>query len=204
MGEVYCVFDVICVEVFVVGFEVVYCCDFVLFGFNICVNYEMGVVMSLFDCVWVQGEQMCLFCCFQQLYVGYDLIFLLIMLVLFFLWSELYLKEVNGVLLENYYCWLVLIYVVILVINFLILLFCGCDYCGMFFGLQVIGVFCDDVCLLVWVGVLEVVFVGDEILQWLWFDLVKLKFVNVVLIFLVIYFFIFDGVVMVVVVQVVV
>jgi Asp-tRNA(Asn)/Glu-tRNA(Gln) amidotransferase A subunit family amidase len=99
----------------------------------------MGAAMSLSDCAWAQGEQTRIFRRFQQLYERYDLIVSPTTPVSPFPWSELYLKEVNGVALENYYRWLALTYVVTLATNPSISLPCGRDHRGMPFGLQVTG-----------------------------------------------------------------
>ena len=55
-----------------------------------------------------------------------------------FPWSELFLKHINGIELENYYRWLALTYVVTLATNPSISLPCGLDHKRMPFGLQVL------------------------------------------------------------------
>jgi amidase len=65
-----------------------------------------------------------------------------------FPWSQVYLAEMNGKPLANYYRWLALTYLVTLATNPAISLPCGTDYAGMPFGLQVIGAFRGDARLL--------------------------------------------------------
>ena len=127
------------------------------------------------------------------MYARYDLILSPTTPVSPFPWSELYLKEVNGAPLENYYRWLALTYVVTLVTNPSISLPCGRDHRGMPFGLQVTGAFRDDARLLAWAGALEAAFAGDETLQRPRPDLAKLKSVNAALTSLVTHPPIFDG-----------
>lgn len=95
-----------------------------------------------------------------------------------FPWSELYLKEVNGVALENYYRWLALTYVVTLATNPAISLPCGRDHRGMPFGLQVTGPFRGDARVLACAAALEQAFAGNETLRRPRPDLTKLKTVH--------------------------
>ncbi|MGC4241639.1 MAG: amidase family protein [Herbaspirillum sp.] len=193
MGEAHRAFDVIRAEAFVAGFEAAYRRDPASLGPNTRANYEMGAAMSLSDCAWAQGEQTRLFRRFQQWYARYDLILSPTTPVSPFPWSELYLKEVNGAPLENYYRWLALTYVVTLVTNPSISLPCGRDHRGMPFGLQVTGAFRDDARLLAWAGALEAAFAVDETLQRPRPDLAKLKSVNAALTSLVTHPPILDG-----------
>ncbi|MBG7619661.1 amidase [Herbaspirillum sp. AP02] len=162
MGEAHRAFDVIRAEAFVAGFEAAYRRDPSSLGPNTRANYEMGAAMSLSDCAWAQGEQTRIFRRFQQLYARYDLILSPTTPVSPFPWSELYLKEVNGVALENYYRWLALTYVVTLATNPSISLPCGRDHRGMPFGLQVTGPFRGDARLLGCAAALERAFAGDQ------------------------------------------
>ena len=56
-----------------------------------------------------------------------------------FPWTQLYLAEMEGKQLRNYYHWLALTYFITLATNPAISLPCGVDHKGMPFGLQVIG-----------------------------------------------------------------
>lgn len=178
MGEAHRAFDVIRAEAFVAGFDAAYRRDPASLGPNTRANYEMGAAMSLLDCAWAQSEQTRLFRRFQQLYERYDLILSPTTPVSPFPWSELYLKEVNGVALENYYRWLALTYVVTLATNPAISLPCGRDHRGMPFGLQVTGPFRGDARLLACAAALEQAFAGNETLCRPRPDLAKLKTVH--------------------------
>ncbi|WP_343650860.1 amidase family protein [Herbaspirillum sp.] len=178
MGEAHRAFDVIRAEAFVAGFEAAYRRDPSSLGLNTRANYEMGAAMSLSDCAWAQGEQTRIFRRFQQLYERYDLIVSPTTPVSPFPWSELYLKEVNGVALENYYRWLALTYVVTLVTNPSISLPCGRDHRGMPFGLQVTGPFRGDARLLGCAAALEQAFDGDVALRRPRPDIAQLKTVQ--------------------------
>lgn len=178
MGEAHRAFDVIRAEAFVAGFDAAYRRDPASLGPNTRANYEMGAAMSLLDCAWAQSEQTRLFRRFQQLYERYDLILSPTTPVSPFPWSELYLKEVNGVALENYYRWLALTYVVTLATNPAISLPCGRDHRGMPFGLQITGPFRGDARLLACAAALEQAFVGNETLCRPRPDLAKLKTVH--------------------------
>jgi Asp-tRNA(Asn)/Glu-tRNA(Gln) amidotransferase A subunit family amidase len=61
-----------------------------------------------------------------------------------FPWTQLYLEELEGARLRNYYHWLALTYVVTLVTNPAISIPCGNDEHAMPFGLQVTGRFRGD------------------------------------------------------------
>ncbi|MDR6585890.1 amidase [Herbaspirillum frisingense] len=178
MGEAHRAFDVIRAEAFVAGFEAAYRRDPSSLGPNTRANYEMGAAMSLSDCAWAQGEQTRIFRRFQQLYERYDLIVSPTTPVSPFPWSELYLKEVNGVALENYYRWLALAYVVTLATNPSISLPCGRDHRGMPFGLQVTGPFRGDARLLGCAAALEQAFDGDVALRRPRPDIAQLKTVQ--------------------------
>ncbi len=77
-----------------------------------------------------------------------------------FPWTELYLAELEGERLKNYYHWLALTYVVTLATNPSIALPCGVDDHGMPFGLQVVGRFGGDLELLDASEALERAFAG--------------------------------------------
>jgi amidase len=61
-----------------------------------------------------------------------------------FPWTELYLAELEGVRLRNYYHWLALTYVITLVTNPAMSRPCGVDEHNMPFGLQITGRFRGD------------------------------------------------------------
>lgn len=117
-------------------------------GPNIRANYEMGAAMSLADAAWAHTEQTRIFRRFQEIYRDYDLVMAPTVPVSPFPWTQLYLKELNGKKLRNYYHWLALTYFVTLVTNPAISLPCGTDPNGMPFGLQIVGRFRGDLALL--------------------------------------------------------
>jgi len=158
MGEAHRCFDVIRAESFFAGFEAAYRRDPSSLGPNTRANYELGAAMTLADSAWAQGEQTRIFRRFQTLFNKFDLILSPTTPVSPFPWSELYLKQINGVALENYYRWLALTYVVTLATNPSISLPCGLDHKQMPFGLQVTGAFRADRQLLGCAAALEHLF----------------------------------------------
>jgi amidase len=165
MGEAHRCFDVIRAESFVAGFESAYRRDPSSLGPNTRANYELGAAMTLADTAWAQGEQTRLFRRFQGQFANVDLILSPTTPVSPFPWSELYLKEVNGVALENYYRWLALTYVVTLATNPSISLPCGLDHKQMPFGLQVTGAFRADNYVLGCAAALEQLFDSSDELR---------------------------------------
>ena len=160
-GQAHRCFDVIRAESFVAGFEAAYRRDPQSLGPNTRANYELGAAMGLADTAWAHAEQTRFFRRFQSLYEHYDLILSPTTPVSPFAWSELYLKEVNGVALENYYRWLSLTYVVTLATNPALAMPCGVDHKGMPFGLQVVGSFRGDARLLACASALERAFASQ-------------------------------------------
>jgi Asp-tRNA(Asn)/Glu-tRNA(Gln) amidotransferase A subunit family amidase len=175
LGEAHRCFDVLRAESFVAGFEAAYRRNPESLGPNTRSNYEMGAAMSLGDCAWASAEQTRLFRRFQALFDNYDLILSPTTPVSPFPWTELYLKEVNGVALENYYRWLALTYIVTLATNPSLSLPCGLDHKSMPFGLQVIGGFRGDARLLACATAMEHAFNGQLALRRPRPDLDKLR-----------------------------
>jgi Asp-tRNA(Asn)/Glu-tRNA(Gln) amidotransferase A subunit family amidase len=147
MGEADRCFDVVRAQGFVARYQSQYETDPSLLGPNIRANYEIGAKMTLADAAWAAGEQTRLFRRFQTLYRDYDLVLSPTVPVTPFPWTQLYLEELEGVKLRNYYHWLALTYDVTLVTNPAISLPCGTDPMGMPFGLQVTGRFRGDLAL---------------------------------------------------------
>src|SRR5206468_393590 len=81
---------------------------------------------------------------FQAHFHDYDLVLAPTTPVTPFPWTELYLAELEGRKLNNYYHWLSLTYVITLVTNASMSLPCGVDHKGMPFGLQIVGRYRDD------------------------------------------------------------
>ena len=131
-------------------------------GPNIIANFELGAALSLADAAWAHAEQTRLFRRFQALYRDYDLVMAPTTPVSPFPWTELYLDELNGKKLRNYYHWLSHAYVVTLTTNPAITLPCGVDHRSMPFGLQVVGRFRGDVELLNAAQSLEAAFAGID------------------------------------------
>ena len=135
-------------EAFVAGLQNTYEKNPELLGPNPRMNYEMGANMKLTDCIWAQKTQTQYFKDFQKLFDQYDLILSPVTPVSPFSWQNLYLSEVNGRPLENYYRWLSLTYVVTLMTNPALSFPLGRDHLNMPFGLQMIAGFREDTTLL--------------------------------------------------------
>ncbi len=148
MGEADRCFDVVRAQGFVARYQAEYERDPGSLGPNIRANYEIGANMTLADAAWANGEQTRIFRRFQALFQTYDLILSPTVPVTPFPWTQLYLAELEGVPLRNYYHWLALTYFVTLVTNPAISLPCGQDPMGMPFGMQVTGRFRGDLALL--------------------------------------------------------
>jgi Asp-tRNA(Asn)/Glu-tRNA(Gln) amidotransferase A subunit family amidase len=93
---------------------------------------------------WAHTEQTRIFRRFQQTFRDYDIVLAPTTPVSPFPWSQLYLAEMDGKPLRNYYHWLSLTYMTTLVTNPSISIPCGVDHKGMPFGLQVVGPFRGD------------------------------------------------------------
>jgi len=148
MGEADRCFDVVRAQGFVARYQAQYQKDPSVLGPNIRANYEIGANMTLADAAWANGEQTRIFRRFQTVYRDYDLILSPTVPVTPFPWTQLYLDELEGVKLKNYYHWLALTYFVTIVTNPAISLPCGTDPMGMPFGMQVTGRFRGDLPLL--------------------------------------------------------
>jgi Asp-tRNA(Asn)/Glu-tRNA(Gln) amidotransferase A subunit family amidase len=148
LGEADRCFDVVRAQNFVARYQDSYDRDRDQLGPNIRANYEIGKAMTLADAAWAHAEQTRIFRRFQETFRDYDLVMAPTTPVSPFPWSQLYLAELEGKKLKNYYHWLALTYVVTLVTNPSIALPCGRDDHGMPFGLQVVGRFGGDIELL--------------------------------------------------------
>jgi len=137
-------FDVIRAMNFVDRFRDIYEKDPDALGANVRANYEAGARMTIADVTWAHAQQTRLFRRFQRTFGEYDLVVAPTTSVTPFPWTQLYLGEMDGKPLLNYYHWLSLTYVITLVTNPAISLPCGVDHAGMPFGLQVIGRFRGD------------------------------------------------------------
>lgn len=175
LGDAHRCFDILRAESFVAGLEAAYKRDPDSLGPNTRANYEMGAAMSLADAAWANAEQTRIFKRFQALFDSYDLVLAPTTPVSPFPWTNLYLKEVNGVALENYYRWLSLTYVVTLATNPALALPCGVDHLGLPFGLQVVGGFRRDAYLLACGSAMERAFAASAALRRPRPDLDKLR-----------------------------
>lgn len=155
MGEADRCFDVVRAQAFIARYQADYERDPGAMGPNIRANYEIGANMTLADAAWANSEQTRIFRRFQAVYQDYDLILSPTVPVTPFPWTQLYLAELDGVPLRNYYHWLALTYFVTIVTNPSISLPCGRDPMGMPFGMQVTGRFRGDLALLDAAGALE-------------------------------------------------
>ena len=138
-GEADRCFDVIRAISFVERYRADYEKDKSLLGPNIRANYEMGAKMSLADVAWAQAEQTRIYRRFQQSFRDYDLVLSPTVPVTPFPWTQLYLAEMEGKVLRNYYHWLAPTYFITLATNPAISIPCGVDHKTMPFGLQVVG-----------------------------------------------------------------
>jgi Asp-tRNA(Asn)/Glu-tRNA(Gln) amidotransferase A subunit family amidase len=143
-GEADRCFDVIRAVNFVARYREAYEKNKALLGPNIRANYEIGAKMTLADFAWAHGEQTRIFRMFQELYKDYDLVLGPTIGVTPFPWKQLYVEELEGKKLRNYYHWLAPTYWITLASNPAISLPCGTDHKKMPFGLQVIGRFRGD------------------------------------------------------------
>jgi amidase len=159
-GEADRCFDVIRAANYVARYREAYERDPASLGPNVRANYEMGAGMTMADVAWAHLEQTRIFRRFQHTFRDYDLVLAPTTPVSPFPWSQLYLAEMDGKPLRNYYHWLSLTYVVTLVTNPALALPCGVDHKGMPFGLQVIGRFRGDRALLGAAHAMEQAFVA--------------------------------------------
>jgi len=117
-------------------------------GPNVRANYEIAAGMTMADVAWAHVEQTRIFRRFQHTFRDYDLVLAPTTPVSPFPWTQLYLAEMDGKPLRNYYHWLSLTYVITLATNAAISIPCGVDHKGMPFGLQIVGRFRGDRALL--------------------------------------------------------
>jgi amidase len=141
-------FDVVRAQNFVARHHAAYQKDPNSLGPNVRSNYELAASMSFADVAWAHAEQTRIFRRFQAYRHDYDLILAPTTPVSPFPWTQLYVAELEGKALTDYYRWLALTYYITLVTNPAIALPCGRDHKGMPFGLQVIGRFRGDAELL--------------------------------------------------------
>jgi Asp-tRNA(Asn)/Glu-tRNA(Gln) amidotransferase A subunit family amidase len=143
-GEADRCFDVIRAQNFAVRYKAAYDKDPASLGPNVRANYEMAARMTLSEAAWAHAEQTRIFRRFQTIFRDYDLVLSPAVPVSPFPWTQLYLEELEGVRLRNYYHWLSLAYFITLTTNPAIALPSGVDGQGMPFGLQAVGRFRGD------------------------------------------------------------
>jgi Asp-tRNA(Asn)/Glu-tRNA(Gln) amidotransferase A subunit family amidase len=143
-GEADRCFDVIRALNFASRYKAAYDKDPSSLGPNVRANYEMSAQMALADVAWAHAEQTRIFRIFQATFCDYDLVLSPTTPVSPFPWSQLYLEELEGKRLKNYYHWLALTYVITLMTNPAVSLPIGTDDRGMPFGMQVVGRFRGD------------------------------------------------------------
>jgi Asp-tRNA(Asn)/Glu-tRNA(Gln) amidotransferase A subunit family amidase len=173
-GEVDRCFDVIRGQSYAARYRDAYEKDPNSLGPNVRANYEIAAGMSLADCAWAHMEQTQIFRRFQQTFRDVDVVLAPTTPVSPFPWSQLYLAEMDGKPLRNYYHWLSLTYVITLATNPAISIPCGADQKGMPFGLQAIGRFRADRALLRIANAMEQVFEAVPALKRPLPDLTKL------------------------------
>jgi len=143
-GEADRCFDVIRAVSFLSRYHDAYTNNRKMLGPNIIANYEIGAKLSLADFAWAHAEQTRIFRKFQELYRDYDLVLGPTVGFSPFPWKQLYIDEMDGKKLRNYYHWMASVYFVTLASNPAVSLPCGLDHKKMPFGLQVIGRFRGD------------------------------------------------------------
>jgi len=159
-GEADRCFDVIRAVSYAARYREAYERDPASLGPNVRANYELAAGMSLADMAWAHAEQTQIFRRFQRVFRDYDLVLAPTTPVSPFPWAQLYLAEMDGKPLNNYYHWLALTYVITLTTNPAIAIPCGVDHRGMPFGLQVVGPFRGDRAVLAAAHALEQSFAG--------------------------------------------
>jgi amidase len=160
LGEADRCFDIVRAQNFLASHKARYDADRNQLGPNIRANVELASAMTLADAAWAHAEQTRIFRRFQQTFRDYDLVMAPTIPVSPFPWTQLYLEELEGQKLKNYYHWLALTYVVTLVTNPSMALPCGVDEQGLPFGLQLVGRFGGDIELLNTAQALEQAFAG--------------------------------------------
>lgn len=143
-GEADRCFDIVRAQNYAARYRDAYEKDPKSLGPNVRANYEIAAALSLADMAWAHTEQTRIFRRFQESFRDYDLVLSPTTPVSPFPWSQLYLPEMDGKPLRNYYHWLSLTYVVTLATNPAISMPCGTDHKGMPFGLQAVGRFRGD------------------------------------------------------------
>ena len=174
-GEADRCFDILRAINFVESYQEAYTKDKSLLGPNIRANYEMGAKMNLADVAWAQTEQTRIYRRFQATFRDYDLVLAPTVPVTPFPWTQLYLAEMDGKPLRNYYHWLAPTYFITLVTNPAISIPAGVDHKSMPFGLQVIGRPRGDLEVLSAAGAMEAAFERIDALKRPRPDLSKLR-----------------------------
>ncbi|MCB1548683.1 MAG: amidase [Hyphomicrobiaceae bacterium] len=174
-GEADRCFDVIRAVAYAARYRDAYERDPASLGPNVRANYEMSAAMSLADFAWAHTEQTQIFRRFQKVFRDYDLVLAPTVPVTPFPWKQLYLDEMDGKKLRNYYHWLALTYYITLVTNPSISMPCGRDHADMPFGLQVVAPMHADFELLSAAHAMEQAFEADPVLARPKPDLAKLK-----------------------------
>ncbi len=174
-GEADRCFDVLRALAFVQRYQEQYEKDRSILGPNIRANYELGAKMTLADVAWAEAEQTRIYRRFQATFRDYDLVLAPTVPVTPFPWTTLYLAEMDGKPLRNYYHWLAPTYFITIVNNPAISLPAGVDHKGMPFGLQVIGRLREDGALLSAANAMEQAFSRIDALKRPRPDLSKLR-----------------------------
>jgi amidase len=110
-----------------------------MLGPNIVANVEQGLKMGLADAALALKLQTQVYRRFFDFMEGYDVLICPAMAVPPFPHRQLYVEEINGQKLQNYFHWLALAYGLTLTAHPVVCLPCGRDPTGMPFGIQVCG-----------------------------------------------------------------
>ncbi len=171
-------FDILRAEGFVAAFAEVYRTAPETLGPNVRSNVEMAAAITLADRAWAHLEQTRISRRFAQALQHYDVILAPVTPVSPFPWTQLYAERVDGQVMQNYYHWLALAYVVTLGTQPALSLPCGRDEHGMPFGLQVIGHLHGDARMLGAAHALEQAFASNPELARPQPDMLKLQTPN--------------------------
>ncbi len=144
LGDAEGVFSTLRAVSFVASHAETYARDPGLLGPNVRVNYEQGAAMSLADVAAAEVAHTELYRRTEAFFGEFDLLIAPVTPISPFPWAQLYLEEINGEKLPNYFSWLAHTFGITLTTCPAASIPLGLDEKGMPFGLQVIGPAKDD------------------------------------------------------------
>lgn len=161
LGDAHKVFDILRAEGFLAQMAETYRNDPDSLSANVRANMEIASRLTLADRAWAHVEQTTLMQRFARAFRDYDVIISPTTPITPFPWSQLYADKVDGQVMQNYYQWLSLTYVVTLSTHPALSLPVGLDEAGMPFGIQMIGPMYQDGKLLASAHALESAFASE-------------------------------------------